>query len=764
MMSTSPCPTDRVTDAARLGALHRYEILDTAPEETFDRFTRLVGRLFRADAYINFVDDRRQWPKSSYGAPSGEVGLETSLCALVVSSGAPLVLLDAAADERFKGAPAVVDGLRFYAGVPLTTTDGFDLGTLCLASREPRGAFGAEDLATLTDFAHLVVGELEARRYAYALAQAEDFGRILVQNAHDGMLRLSPEGLCKFVNPAFSRATGYDAAGWLGKSLKPLIHPEDSTLAVALFERAARGESGRAELRLFAAEGRVLTLDVIAVPERRSGETISVLLFARDISAQKRTERLAAHAGSALANKVTRLKRMTLRLQQANRELQHSALHDPLTDLPNRAGFSGQLRRALAQPEAPFAVLYLDFDGFTLINDSLGYAVGDEVLRLIATRLRNEVKATDTVARFGSDEFLVLLGNVTQAEALTAARRLQRHFRHPFLVGGHKLRLSVSVGVVASAFFYLRADDMLQDAAIAAHHAKRAGGARVELFNARLREARVRRLSVEDELRGALRQGQLEVFYQPVFYRPDRMVQRIAGLEALVRWRKPDGSVLLPGAFISVAEESGLITDLDRWVLAEACRQVAAWQRAFAWPELALGVNLSAHRLHKGAPDLVKEVRTLVARSGLAPDRLLLEVTESTLLHASKGLEEALGQLKSLGVRLSLDDFGTGYSSLSQLHRFPFDLLKIDRSFVHPMTRGAKSAELVRTMILMAQNLGLGVVAEGVETEEQAAHLIELGCPYLQGYLFAKPLSAPETEKLLARAAAERSGAPPVGR
>ncbi len=459
--------------------------------------------------------------------------------------------------------------------------------------------------------------------------------------------------------------------------------------------------------------------------------------------AKVKTDLQDAH--TVLAEQMLKVEESALALRRINYQLHHDATHDTLTGLPNRAHFLERLGHALDEAHTPFALLFLDFDRFKIINDSLGHAVGDRVLRTLSLRLRHHLKEGDILARFGGDEFSVLLHNVTAAEAVAAAERLKGHFCHPVRLGGRKLRLGVSIGVVSSAGDYQKPEEMLQDADIAMYGAKAQGkrseqGA-VVLFESSMRAGVVARLSLEDELRDALKQNQLRVYYQPIF----SAAGLPTGVEALVRWPHPQRGFIAPAEFIPVAEESGLIVPLERFVLREAAQQVAAWNRQGV--SYSLSVNLSSWHFQR--PELVVFVESVLKGSGLAPESLVLELTESTLLESSDTLYKTLGRLKGLGVKLALDDFGTGYSSLSYLQRVPLDLLKIDRSFVSGMSHTDKSLELVKTILAMAQALELAVVAEGVETEAQRSTLRALGCPYLQGFLFARPLPAAETEALL---------------
>ena len=455
-----------------------------------------------------------------------------------------------------------------------------------------------------------------------------------------------------------------------------------------------------------------------------------------------------------------RVQTRTAELERANARLQHSATHDALTGLPNRALFHARLAHALEAAErgAPYpAVLFLDFDRFKVVNDSLGHAAGDALLVAVARRLRDGLRAADLVARLGGDEFTVLLEPINLqtgepadalAAAVEAAARVLGALERPFEVAGHELHVSASVGVVACAAGH-GSEDVLRDADIAMYRAKALGRGRVAVFNARMREDAFSLMTLEAELRGAAGRGELEVFYQPVLTAGGALT----GVEALVRWRHPERGLVSPGEFVPVAEETGLIVALDRWVLRRAAAQAALWQGALpGGGPLTLNVNLSSQGLSR--PDLTDYVAETLRETGLRAELLRLELTETVMVGASGPVTAALDSLKALGVGLHIDDFGTGYSSLSYLQRLPLDALKIDRSFVSRVLE-PKGEALVLTIIRMAQTLGLSVIAEGVETPAQLARLRELGCDHVQGFLFAPPLPAAE----LPRFAAELRGA-----
>jgi diguanylate cyclase (GGDEF)-like protein len=397
----------------------------------------------------------------------------------------------------------------------------------------------------------------------------------------------------------------------------------------------------------------------------------------------------------------------------------------------------------------------MDLDGFKMINDSLGHLVGDQLLVAVAGRLERCLRATDTlarlgesftVARLGGDEFTVLLEDLKDPnDASVAAERLMKELTAPFVLGGKEVFTSVSIGIALSNTSYEQPEEILRDADTAMYRAKSLGKARYEVFDADMRASVMARLQLETDLRRALERGEFCNFYQPIV---DLASGEIAGFEALLRWHHPTRGFLGPDDFIAVAEETGLIRELGWWNLREACRQVSEWRASSAaHRRLSVSVNLSAKQFLQ--PRLVEDIKNLLAELRLPGDALRLEITESTVMGDPSGAVEMLQQIKSQGIRLAIDDFGTGYSSLSYLHRFPLDTLKIDRSFISNIADQAGGMEIARSILPMASNLRLDVVAEGVETLEQVSLLKRLNCKYAQGYYFSKPLSAEGTTALL---------------
>ena len=437
--------------------------------------------------------------------------------------------------------------------------------------------------------------------------------------------------------------------------------------------------------------------------------------------------------------------------QEAEERMRHQALHDPLSGLPNRTllleRFEHWLERSDRRPGDGAAILFVDIDHFKVVNDALGHELGDELLCTVAKRLRAALRPADTVARIGGDEFVILCEDIgSDDEALAVAKRLSDSLDDPIKLPGHLHRVTASIGV-ATWKEGASADDLMRDADAAMYRAKERGRARFELFHAGMRAWSESWLTVEAELRAALEQGQLSNVYQPIVCPADG---RVVGFEALVRWYHPERGTVPPADFIPMAEQNGLIVPLGHQVLREACAEAVRWPACPDGSELRISVNLSPRQLSD--PGLVDSVQAVLRVTGLAPDRLSLEITESAFSDDPARALDVLQRLKELGVCLELDDFGTGYSSLTYVRMFPIDALKIDRSFVSGLCESTEDAAIVAAVISMGRALGVNVVAEGVESEAQASVLQTLGCTLAQGYLFSRPVPASELPGLVAAA------------
>jgi len=462
-----------------------------------------------------------------------------------------------------------------------------------------------------------------------------------------------------------------------------------------------------------------------------------------------RAEQAERHVAE-LNRYVEKLEATSKELEESREHFRHAAFHDALTGLPNRSLFSEHLRialeRARQNEEYLFCVLFLDLDRFKNINDSLGHPCGDELLNLVARRLEGCIRQTDMVARFGGDEFAILVDAIENpSDAMRVAEKVQEAISAPFKLHNHEAVTTASIGVALSTSDYSEAEDMIRDADTAMYRAKDQGKARYQIFDTAMHTRAVTLLRLESDLRRALERNELCVYYQPIV---SIASGELHGFEALVRWEHPERGLIPPDQFIAVAEETGLILSLGLGVLREACWQLRKWQqRSLSDRNLTISVNLSAKQLSQC--DLIEKVEEVLTESGIDPWHLKLEITESVVMENAELAAVTLARLRGLGVRLSIDDFGTGYSSLSYLNRFPVDNLKIDRSFITRLNQGDENVEIVKTIVMLAGNLGMQVIAEGVETEDQLQQLRLLKCQYGQGYLFSKPLAAADADMFL---------------
>ena len=554
--------------------------------------------------------------------------------------------------------------------------------------------------------------------------QSEERFRALIQNSSDVVAIVGADGVSRYVSPVVERVLGYTPENGLGRSVlrPPLMHPDDADRVRDVFAGLMRrpGAEATVDFRLRHADGRWVQVEATTKNLLADPSIGGIVVNYRDITERRTLEE----------------------------RLRHQAFHDPLTGLPNRALFMNRLGHTLdrAERSEKAAVLFLDLDNFKLVNDSLGHEAGDSLLVSVAERLRACLRAEDTAARFGGDEFTVLLEGVTDAtEAARVADKITQALLEPFVLDSREVFVTTSIGIVLGTSGRERPTDLLRNADVALYRAKANGKATYEVFDAFMNVQALERLDLEADLRRAIQRREFAVHYQPQL---DLQTGRIAGWEALVRWMHPERGPIPPGAFLSVAEETGLIFQIGSQVLEEACRQAQEWREQHPEVPEKMSVNISARQLQR-PEELVREVARILEETRLAPGSLVLEITESMLMGDAEHNVDVLEDLKNLGVGIAVDDFGTGYSNLAYLKRFPVDLLKVDKAFVDGMEDNPDDPALVKAIIDLARAMGMRTVAEGIETTGQSGQLRALGCEFGQGYYFSEPLSADDARALL---------------
>lgn len=600
------------------------------------------------------------------------------------------------------------DGRKFWAEVNATL--------LCKSNGEPVGT-----LIAVKDITERKWLEEYLRLLESVVVNANEIVMISQAEPTDDPLSLR----IVYVNDAFSRATGHSSGEIIGKSAQILLGEATAAAELNLIRTSLLNhEAVKAEVILYRQNGSHFWVDVNMVPIRNEqGQVTHFVSVMREVTERKLAEE----------------------------QLRRNAFHDPLTGLPNRLLFMERLtqtiHRAKQDSDYQFAVLFLDLDRFKVINDSLGHMIGDQLLVAIARRLEACVSAQDTVARLGGDEFTILLENIrNESDATKVAERVQQALSHPFALSGHEVFTSASIGITLSTTNFERPEDLLRGSDIAMYRAKAQGKACHEVFDTDMHTHVVALMQLENDLRKAIEHQDFELYYQPIVA---LATGKIVGFEALVRWQHAEQGLISPAKFVPIAEETGLIIPLGQWVLREACRQLKEWQDAFPHdPPLTVSVNLSGRQFSQ--PSLISQIKQTLVDTGLDARSLKLEITESAIMENPESAMDMLLQLKAMGIQLSVDDFGTGYSSLGYLYRFPMDLLKIDQSFISRVDVDGEKLELVRTIITLAWNLGMDVVAEGVETTKQLAQLKALKCEYAQGFLFSKPLPKTDAAALIA--------------
>lgn len=587
---------------------------------------------------------------------------------------------------------------------------------------------GAHD--EITDLAqsfNKMVSDLKISRSE--IAESENRFRSVIDSANDAIISADQDGNILSWNRSAGQIYGYGAEEVLGKSI-----------AILFPAHYSKYFTGRARIQrlvapgLFSSGNKASELDGL----KKNGSK-----FPAEVSLSSWETSEGVFYGGIVRDMTER--------KLLEDQLTHQALHDPLTKLANRVLFRDRVKHALEKVDrkrAPVGVLFLDLDNFKTVNDSLGHTAGDELLIAVAQRLQSCLRPNDTAARFGGDEFAVLVEDTTNVEgSLLVAERIRDIMRTPFALGGKDVFIGASIGVVTTIDGNMDPAELLRNADVAMYIAKTQGKDRYAVFETGMHEAIVKRVGMETDMRSAIDRKEFELHYQPIL---DLQSERIVGMEALVRWNHPERGLIPPLDFIPIAEETNLIIPLGRWILEEACRQARQWQISTGLgDQLSITVNISSRQFQDDS--LISTVKEALEKSGLPPRTLILEITESTMLVNNESTLKKLTELKEVGVRLAIDDFGTGYSSLSYLQRFPVDIIKIDKSFVDKVDQGKEGAAVTRAIITMSDTLHLTTIAEGIESSGQWHSLQDMGCEMGQGFHFARPLTKENMDEFLGR-------------
>jgi diguanylate cyclase (GGDEF)-like protein/PAS domain S-box-containing protein len=705
-----PIPPD---EPERLASLQSYAVLGTGPERGFDAIVRLARRTFGVPmAMVSLVAADRQFFKARAGLSDCDSPRDGSFCTHAILARDVLVVQDATLDDRFRHSPLVTGPpeVRFYAGAPLVSHDGHALGTLCILDTVPRPDLTEEDTAALADLAKMVMERLETRRLSLAEADGRKRFDAVAGLSVDAIICADGANTVLSWNGAAERMFGYTAFEAIGQSLSIIVPPAMRPMHEAGIRRVVAGGQTK------------LVGSLVRLPAcRRDGTEFPI-----ELSLSHWTEG-GQHRFGAIARDIT--ERVA-----AEAQLQRAADFDSLTGLANRTSLFRHLADMSAAGRS-VDLLMLDLDGFKDVNDSLGHAAGDEVLKAVAARLVAMAGDERLVCRLGGDEFVVVADRAADVMAtLEFGRRVIADIERPIELGERSVYIGASGGLAAAATPGWAADPLLADADLALYRAKQDGKSRVRLFTQDLRPVAQARASVSSGLRQAWERGEFELYYQPQVRLSDAA---IVGAEALIRWNHPKRGVVAPGAFLSTLEQSLLAVPVSEWILDTACRQAAEWRRAC--PGFRIGVNLFAVQFRTG--DLLDVVALALARAGLPPAGLELEITENTILRNEARITSVLEGLRAMGVGIAFDDYGTGYASLTMLKDFPVSRLKIDRSFVSGPGCGERDVAIVQAISSLAATFQLEVIAEGIETAAQH-QLMRPFCAEGQGYLFGKPMPA----------------------
>ncbi|MGV1918193.1 sensor domain-containing phosphodiesterase [Rhizobium sp. 22-785-1] len=725
-MSLYPIPND---DEERIEVLDSFALMDTAPEQEYDHIIQMASRIFDVPiVLISLVHRNRQFFKARIGLDVCETGRDVSFCTYAMMDAKVFVIPDASKDERFRS-NALVTGypnIRFYAGAPLISSEGYALGSLCLIDPKPRLTFSDREQRILQDLAAMVLERMALRRLERESETSRNKFINITSTSPDAIICANSKNQITSWNASAEDIFGYSQEEALGKPLDIIMPDSMRARHGAGLARVASGGPAR-----------IIGTSVNLTAKRRDGSEVPI-----ELSLSQWNEAGEPQFGAIIRDITSRL--------EAVKRLKHAAEYDDLTGLANRSSLKRRIRQACESHE-PLALLLLDLDGFKDVNDTLGHSAGDVVLKIVAQRLRESVPDHHMVARLGGDEFVIVISEtVDPIKTSELASRLISIIEEPIEFDNEPIHIGASIGISLKSGPEDDSEQMLGNADLALYQAKADGRHLVRIFTPELRQTALKKGAMSSSIRQAWENQEFELYYQPQIKLSDGS---LAGAEALIRWNHPQLGVVSPAAFLPVLEASLLAVPVGEWILRTACAQAARW-RQISCKDFRIGVNLFAAQFR--TRDFAKSVESALVDSLLPATALELEITENIILKNEQRIMEPLHYLRSLGIGVAFDDFGTGFASLSLLKDYPVTRLKIDRSFVSGSERNKKDEAIIEAVTRLAAGFELEVIAEGVETVEQAQLMQNYACDEGQGYLYGRPMRASDFERLYLEPATNR--------
>ncbi|MCA6961552.1 sensor domain-containing phosphodiesterase [Pectobacterium odoriferum] len=714
-MSRAPISKD---EDKRLAALREYEIKHVLFDPGLSNLISLAANIFSVPiVLVSLVEAERQLFAANVGVPFCETPRDISFCAHTIRKKKIMVVPDALKDARFKNNPLVVGVpyIRFYAGIPLITPSGHAIGTLCIIDLKPRTIFTKRDEHNLQDLASLVMDKLEMRRLELARKASQVRFENIANTSPDTILCVNEKGMITFWNTSAEHMLEYTDEEIIGRSINTIV-PDAFVVQLnhLVTDRDSLMKGVTLELNVQAKGGSLVPVE-LSVSMWEDNDNVSYGAILRDITERRRNEErlfLLAHL-------------------------------DPLTGLANRTLLTSNLETALKN-EPAVCIMMVDLDGFKDVNDSLGHSSGDNILVHVAKKIKATVRSGDVVARMGGDEFALLFPGLNDKKvAGKIAEQIIHEISQAMIIDDHQINISASIGAVLYPEYGVTVQDLLTSADLALYQAKSEGRNCYRFFTRELLDVFQAKHAFQLEFVRAYEQHEFEMFYQP---QVKLATNEIVGAEALLRWRHPERGLLSPAAFLTALENGPWAERIGDWIVETACRQAAEWCQA-SDSYFRISINLFSAQFRTGM--LAQKIMDILARTGLQPSSLELEITENIILRYDESMLQPLNMLREAGIGIAFDDYGTGYASLSMLKNYPVTRLKIDQTFVRTMCEFPPDAAIVRAILYLGKSFGLGVIAEGVETLEQSERLRGKGCEEAQGYLFGHPMPAEEFTQLL---------------